>query len=677
MKKKRILHFSTHGRLNLPKEIKSHLLGGLLLYKEKDKEEEILYSEDIQNFDLKETELVVLSACETLKGNINSDGISGLVRAFFTSGVTSVIGSLWNIGEYSTYKLLTNFYKYLINEKKTKIESLRLSILDNMNEFGKDNILNWGGFVLYGIFNDKIDEEFKIKTDNILDKINNNINNNIIFEIKDNNSIIFNIDEKYLQLQAYLMNINRTESFFSQPGHQYLPMMQELLTELEQEQHTLAMTGKASTIIYGKDSVTPKMQPVVRIPAKDQHERFLEDTLIYINKWLNLVTPIDENYLFKMNKDQFDTFLDASGISDENKTIFYTSLKSAEKFREYQRKPKLQVNLDNNSVVEVSMNDSIDIPSQALMIITDETNATETNRPVNLISGYRALSAILSKYYAGENQDIILSNLAYTQASSTPSMCHFHLVPAYNSEGKFIIPYLDSNVDEVDCYKDTCIDGVEVPHEESDHRFNLVKFKIKLDSDEAVNVRRFEAINQKLQKWETQTGCDMTWVAKFSAKQNTVVMCVELRAGINQFTLNQIDDFNRRQLWGKIGFTEVMGKKYSMLTQSNLNNAVYIFNHLPQLRETMLNTPLYCLQVSPDDKKTFYNFEDIEVSSEQIEAKTSKSFIHIARLLQAYDADIFTKTMAEMYRLHEDELNELKDILNQYIPCRDSLLIRA
>jgi len=156
-------------------------------------------------------------------------------------------------------------------------------------------------------------------------------------------------------------------------------------------------------------------------------------------------------------------------------------------------------------------------------------------------------------------------------------MLHFHIAPTYNSEGLFMIPHLDNMAGKFEAFKDSNIKGIKISYLNNQAQkdyFNLVKFKIKLSSDKTKNVRIIEDLNQKLQFWETQTGGDMTWVAKFSSETDEVIICVELRAGINQYTQEQIDNFSDRNLWGKIGFTEVMGKKYSMLSQNNLDDAI-------------------------------------------------------------------------------------------------------
>lgn len=443
-------------------------------------------------------------------------------------------------------------------------------------------------------------------------------------------------------------------------------IIKRLLSHLEQEQHIRVITEKKSTLIYGRDLTAPKMQPVVRIPSKEQHEKFIQDTLFYVNLWRSKhgQAPIEEQEMFLMGKDALKSFLNETDHDSNAQKLFFEAFDAARKYKEYQRKPELKTQLDNGATVVVTMNDSIDVPSQALMLITREGNMTETNRPVNLEIGLKALYALLKDKYQGKPQHIVFSQLAYTQASSTQSMSHYHIVPNYNSEGELIIPYLDAfNEKRFSSFNDTSIDNVQVAYlDESIQKdyFNLVKFKIQLTPDESTNMKTFSLLSQKLQRWETESGCDMTWVIKFNPEDNSLTMCVELRAGINQYSQDQIDDFRKRNLWGKIGFTEVMGKKYSMLSQENFDLALQIYHNYPDLKEKMLKTPLYCIQISPEGEKSFYPYIDDDINTQNLDAQKTKDVLHIARVLQMYDAETFTHTMASMYHLHDDELDTFK-----------------
>ncbi len=75
----------------------------------------VLTAEEISLLDLRNTELVVISACETAIGQNLQDGFGGLVRAFKNAGVKSIIASLWKVPDEATAKLMVSFYKYLLS----------------------------------------------------------------------------------------------------------------------------------------------------------------------------------------------------------------------------------------------------------------------------------------------------------------------------------------------------------------------------------------------------------------------------------------------------------------------------------------------------------------------------------------------------------------------------------
>ena len=74
----------------------------------------VITAEEIAMLDLRNTQLVVLSACETAIGTNLQEGFGGLVRAFKNAGVKSILASLWKVPDDATAKLMITFYKHLV-----------------------------------------------------------------------------------------------------------------------------------------------------------------------------------------------------------------------------------------------------------------------------------------------------------------------------------------------------------------------------------------------------------------------------------------------------------------------------------------------------------------------------------------------------------------------------------
>lgn len=78
----------------------------------------VLTAFEISNLDLFQTNLVVLSACETGLGDIyDTEGVFGLQRAFKMAGVQQLMTSLWKVPDRQTTELMQLFYKnYLLSK---------------------------------------------------------------------------------------------------------------------------------------------------------------------------------------------------------------------------------------------------------------------------------------------------------------------------------------------------------------------------------------------------------------------------------------------------------------------------------------------------------------------------------------------------------------------------------
>ena len=77
----------------------------------------ILTANDIARSDLSNTDMVVLSACQTGQGKATSEGLYGLQRAFKKAGVGTIVMSLWNVSDKTTSEFMTTFYERLADKK--------------------------------------------------------------------------------------------------------------------------------------------------------------------------------------------------------------------------------------------------------------------------------------------------------------------------------------------------------------------------------------------------------------------------------------------------------------------------------------------------------------------------------------------------------------------------------
>ena len=180
----RVLHIATHGIfIDINKSNTSALISGekekfrenpllrsILLFKgsentilknlEKDSsnnisadtalsyEDGLLSAYEALSLNLDNTELVILSACETGLGEVsNGEGVYGLQRAFQVAGAKALIMSLWNVNDQATQELMTSFYENWLSgmNKRDAFREAQLKIKDKYKKFKY-----WGAFVMIG-----------------------------------------------------------------------------------------------------------------------------------------------------------------------------------------------------------------------------------------------------------------------------------------------------------------------------------------------------------------------------------------------------------------------------------------------------------------------------------------------------------------------------------------------
>jgi CHAT domain-containing protein len=111
-------------------------------------EDGLLTAEDVTGLDLLDTELVVLSACETGLGEVHvGEGVFGLRRAFVLAGAQTLVMSLWKVPDRQTQELMEQFYQRLL-AGQPRAEALRQAQLAVKAHYPK--VLSWGAFICQG-----------------------------------------------------------------------------------------------------------------------------------------------------------------------------------------------------------------------------------------------------------------------------------------------------------------------------------------------------------------------------------------------------------------------------------------------------------------------------------------------------------------------------------------------
>jgi CHAT domain-containing protein len=134
-----IAHFDLDGQ---------HPLSSRILLGQGKGEDGSLELNDVFGLDLRNTNLVVLSGCQSQRGaRTRGDDVIGLSRAFIYAGSRSVMASLWSVDDDATQQLMIAFYTHL-KDGLTKAEALGAAQADVRRKY--PNPFYWAGFVLTG-----------------------------------------------------------------------------------------------------------------------------------------------------------------------------------------------------------------------------------------------------------------------------------------------------------------------------------------------------------------------------------------------------------------------------------------------------------------------------------------------------------------------------------------------
>jgi CHAT domain-containing protein len=143
-----LIHFASHALIE-PNAILSKLV---LAPDPSVSDSGLLYAHEIPALRFPRTRLVVLSACETLRGPARGgEGVISLARAFLATGVPSVLGTLAPVADRPAAALLTAFHRRL-SEGEDPITALRHAQLSLLG--GSDSELRspsgWAFFEIIG-----------------------------------------------------------------------------------------------------------------------------------------------------------------------------------------------------------------------------------------------------------------------------------------------------------------------------------------------------------------------------------------------------------------------------------------------------------------------------------------------------------------------------------------------
>ena len=139
-----LVHFAAHGNAERGEIVLSPPPASMEIPEEKDY---LLTMTDISQVRLR-AKLVVLSCCHSARGQIRTEGVVGIARAFLGSGARSVLVALSAINDTATEQFMSRFYEHLVDGESAS-QSLQQA-MKWMRDNGFCDIELWAPFMLIG-----------------------------------------------------------------------------------------------------------------------------------------------------------------------------------------------------------------------------------------------------------------------------------------------------------------------------------------------------------------------------------------------------------------------------------------------------------------------------------------------------------------------------------------------
>ena len=113
-----------------------------------EKEHILIFSKEIETLNISPA-LVVLSSCDSARGQVKAEGVIGMARAFLSAGAHSVLVSLWRVPDESANIFMQFFYQFLINGLPS-LQALQRSTQCLRCFLKYSHYVHWSGFQIIG-----------------------------------------------------------------------------------------------------------------------------------------------------------------------------------------------------------------------------------------------------------------------------------------------------------------------------------------------------------------------------------------------------------------------------------------------------------------------------------------------------------------------------------------------